>query len=155
MVLSPMDKRQCVVDAKRCLNCLPLNHFVRDCKGPSKCRKCGPNSRHKHTSALHECFDAENFGAAETSDSKQTQTRKQKTDQIDKRDLVVLKIGSVQKNTILLRTSAKVLNPVTGAAAVVYTQHDTGSQVTLIPTALKEELGLESTPDLLVTICTL
>ena len=89
MVLLPMNKRQCVVDSKRSLNCMSLDHFVRDCKGPSKCRKCGPNCGHKQTSALHECFDAENFGPAEASDSKQTQTRKQKTDQIDKCDLVV------------------------------------------------------------------
>ena len=34
MAFLPVDKRQCVVDAKRCLNCLSLNHFVRDCKGP-------------------------------------------------------------------------------------------------------------------------
>ena len=100
MAFSPMNKRQCVVDVKRCLNCLSLNHFVRDCKGPSKCGKCGPNSHHKHTSAFHKCFDVGNFGVAEALDSKQTQARKQKTDQIDKRNLVVQKIGSFHKNTI-------------------------------------------------------
>ena len=46
-------------------------------------------------SAFYECFDAENFGAARTSDSKQTQTRKQKTDQIEKSDLLVEKVGSL------------------------------------------------------------
>ena len=51
-------------------------------------------------------FDAGNFGAGETLNSKQRQTQKQKTDQIDKRDLAVQKIGSVHKNTILLYTSA-------------------------------------------------
>ena len=82
---------------------------------------------------------------------KQTQTRKQKTDRID---LVVQKTGSFYKNTILLRTSAvKVLNPESGAVAVVCAQQDIGSQVTLISTSLKEEL--ESTPDPLVNIRTL
>ena len=79
---------------------------------------------------------------------KQTQTRKQKTDRIDKTDLVVRKIGSFYKNTILLRlrTSAvKVLNPESGAVAVVCAQQDIGSQVTLISTSLKEKL--ESIPD--------
>ena len=47
------------------------------------------------------------------------------------------------------------MNSVTGAAAVVYAQHDTALQVILISTALKEELGFESTPDPLVTIRTL
>ena len=28
MAFSPMDKRQSVVDAKRCLNCLSSNHFA-------------------------------------------------------------------------------------------------------------------------------
>ena len=29
---------------KRCLNCLSLEHFVRECSRPNKCRKCGPRS---------------------------------------------------------------------------------------------------------------
>ena len=44
------------------------------------------------------------------------------------------------------------MNPVTGAVTVNYSQHDTESQVTLISTALKEELRLESTPDSLTII---
>ena len=57
---------------------------------------------------------------------------------------------------ILLRTSAtKVLNHATDVAAVVYAQHDTGLQVILIWITLKEQLGLEPTPDPLVIIYTL
>ena len=36
-------KRQTVMDAKRCLNCLSVEHFVRDFPHPSKCRKCIPS----------------------------------------------------------------------------------------------------------------
>ena len=47
-------KRQTVMDAKRCLNCLSVEHFVRDCSHPSKCRKCSPNCQNKHAGALHD-----------------------------------------------------------------------------------------------------
>ena len=50
---TPRSKRQIVIDAKRCLNCLSLEHFVRECPYPSKCRICGPSSQNKHTGALH------------------------------------------------------------------------------------------------------
>ena len=33
MAFSRVDKRQCVFNAKKYLNCLSLDHFVRDCKG--------------------------------------------------------------------------------------------------------------------------
>ena len=40
--LSPSAKRQRIFDAKRCLNCLALEHFARECPRTSKCRICGP-----------------------------------------------------------------------------------------------------------------
>jgi len=45
---SPETKRQTVITAKWCLNCSSLEHFVRECPYPSKCRKCGPDSK-KHS----------------------------------------------------------------------------------------------------------
>ena len=66
--LNPRAKRQTVTDAKRCLNCLSLDHFVRNCAFPSKCRICGPQCRNKHAGALHECYDGVNLGAADRVD---------------------------------------------------------------------------------------
>jgi len=54
------------MNAKRCLNCLSLNYFVRTY--PSKCRICELQCRSKHTTASHECFDGINLGAAEKVD---------------------------------------------------------------------------------------
>ena len=62
--LSPKAKRQTVIDGKRCLNCLSLNHFVRDCARPSRGRECGPKNQDKHATALHECFADGNLGGA-------------------------------------------------------------------------------------------
>ena len=52
--LTPEMKRTAVVGAKRCLNCLSLDHFVRQCSFPSKCRLCGSQCRNKHAAALRE-----------------------------------------------------------------------------------------------------
>ena len=58
IALSPSAKRQRIFDTKRCLNCLSLEHFVRECPRTSKCRICGPNSQTKHATALHECYES-------------------------------------------------------------------------------------------------
>ena len=57
------------MDAKRCLNCLSREHFVHNCLFPFKCRVCaGPQFRNKHASALHECLNGMNVGAADRVD---------------------------------------------------------------------------------------
>ena len=64
--LSPDGKRQgVVVDTKTCLNCLPLDHFLRDCKGPSKCRKCGSNSRHNIPATYQRSIFAQQISATD------------------------------------------------------------------------------------------
>ena len=50
---SPQVKQQTVMDAKRCLICLSVEHFVHDCPYPSKCHKCGSGCQNKHSGALH------------------------------------------------------------------------------------------------------
>ena len=63
--------------------------------------------------------------------------------------------GSVASiDVVLLRTSAvRGVNPSTGQSAVVYAQHDTASQATLISDNLKNEIG-SKTIDSPVTIRT-
>jgi len=153
--LNPRMKRQTVMDAKRCLNCLSLDHFVRNCKYPSKCRICGPHCRNKHTSALHECFNEVNLGAAEKVDSRPRPVPAPRSGnfQIEKR---TRKVELADRGVVLLRTSAvKVINPITGKSTVAYAQHDTASQVTLISANLKSELGLITFLDPNVNIRTL
>ena len=153
--MSPKANRQTVIDAKRCLNCLSLDHFVRDCARPSRCRECGPNNQNKHATALHECFADGNLGGANGHVAPIPAPRS-RTGQNGDRDYTVRKMNCLDKRTILLRTSAvRVVNPNTGLSTLAYAQHDTGSQVTLIPDNLRKELGLNTTPDPTVTIRTL
>ena len=106
-------KRQTVFDAKPCLNCLSLNHMVRNyCAYPSKCRKCRPDCRTKHATALHDYYvkpDDETLGAAEASSSAPTSGSGSANDY----DVIVnRKVDSVDKGVVLLRTCAvRVINP--------------------------------------------
>ena len=143
-----------VIEAKRCLNCLSLDHIVRNCPRSTKCRKCGPRSQNKHATALHECFISPNTGAADKGSDEPGS--KNETTQNERNERVVLKANSSDKRVILLRTSAvKIVNPTSGRSSLVYAQHDTDSQVTLISDNLKTELGLETVPEPSITIRTL
>ena len=108
--LSPKSRRQTVIEAKRCLNCLSLDHIVRNCPRSTKCRKCGPRSQNKHATALHECFISPNTGAADKGSDEPGS--KNETTQNERNERVVLKANSLDKRVILLRTSAvKIVNP--------------------------------------------
>ena len=152
---TPSSKRQIVIDAKRCLHCLSLEHFLREGPYPSKCRKCGPSSQNEHTGALHESYQA---GSHEAAKGEVVKSPSNANDDInvEGRDLNVLKINSVENGVVLMRTSAvKTVNPATGKSSLVYAQHDTASQATLISETLKAELGLRATPDPTVSFRTL
>jgi len=57
---------------------------------------------------------------------------------------VVHKVNCINKQVVLLWTCAvRVVNLETGKVALVYTQHDTASQATLISKNLYEELRLK------------
>ena len=56
---------------------------------------------------------------------------------------IVRKLTPNNNNTVLLRTSAvRVINPSTGRSTLVYVQHDTALQATLISERLKNEFNL-------------
>ena len=149
---SPRVKRQTVMDAKRCLNCLSVEHFVRDCPYPSKCRKCGSGCQNKHSGALRECYNGKSLGAAELT----VETESFSPGNTSGQNLTVHKIKSAENRSILLRTTAvKVANPATGKSTVAYAQLDTASQATLISDSLKNELGLKIKTDHSVTLRTL
>ena len=149
---SLQNKRQVVLDAGRCLNCLSVEHFVRACPCPSKCRKCGVGCQNKHAGALHECYNGQRLGAAETNEPAVCGTAKND----GARDLNVCKVKTTQNRPVLLRTTAvKVINPVNGKSTLAYAQLDTASQATLISDNLRKELELKAIPDSSVTIRTL
>ena len=45
-----------IIDAKRCLYCFSVEHFVRDCELHSKCYKCGSKYKNKHSGVLLEFY---------------------------------------------------------------------------------------------------
>ena len=63
--LSPKSICQTVIEVKFCLNCLSLDHILRNCPQFTKRRNCGLRSQNKHATALHECFIFSNTGAAD------------------------------------------------------------------------------------------
>ena len=153
--LSNKAKRQTVIEAKRCINCLSLEHYVRDCSRPTKCRKCGPSNQNKHVTALHECYTGVNLGAADKPQTTPKPAPRNLSKQYDKA-FNVHNVNSLQGRAILLRTSAvKVVNPKTKKSTLVYAHHDTGSQAMLISDTLIKELGLETIPDPTITLRTL
>ena len=69
---------------------------------------------------------------------------------------IVRKLTPNNNNTVLLSTNAmRVINPNTGRFTLVYAQHDTASQATLISEKLKNELNLTVDKKRNITIRTL
>ena len=137
-------KKRVVVGARRCLNCLSLDHMVRNCTAPSRCRRCGPACSSKHAGVLHELYVRSSVGGQNGSSglSKAIDTETSKSSSEDEQP-IVRKLTPIYNNTVLLRTSAvRVINPSTGRTTLVYAQHDTASQAILISERLKNELNL-------------
>ena len=157
MKLPPQERRQTVIKAGRCLNCLSTEHLARNCPSRSKCRKCGPICRVKHSSAIHDCYESQTLGAAgETKAAPGSPVASSVASTPTNNVKNVLKVRVAEEGTVLLRTSAvRVINQTTGCSTLAYAQHDTASQATLISDLLTEELGLEVTTDPFMTICTL
>ena len=152
--LSIADKKKKVIESGRCLNCLSVGHFVRNCELHSKCHKCEPKYKNKHSGVLHQFYSRStsvNVGAA-----KPVRTEKSNEEETNTENVVVRKMVPNNNNLVLLRTSAvKVINPSSGRCALVYAQHDTASQVTLVSERLRNELGLKMEDSNAITIRTL
>ena len=147
-------KRQTVMEAKSCLNCLSVKHFVRDCPHPSKCRKCLLNCQNKHSGMLHDYY----VEGSKTEESIKTGSNSTPVEHEnnDKKSLNMHKISAHENSIILLCTSAvKIANPVTGKSTLAYAQHDTASRTTLFSNHLKSELGLKVTPNPAVSLRTI
>ena len=153
-------KRQMIINAGRCLNCLSLGHRARDCAFSSKCRKCAPNFEHKHASVLHDLYkqsNSVNVGAAEVNRCRVLpEAGSGPVDETSDGEQAVVRKLKPNHDVVLLRTSAvRVINPDTGKSTLAYAQHDTASQATLISEGLKTELGLNTNKDKTITISTL
>ena len=126
---------------------------MKDCKLLSKCKHCGSAHSQKHATSIHDLYSTseksrENVGAAMNSmanargnhGAASVTTTPRVSD--PSTDAYVHKV-EVKQTGIFARISAvRVSNHQTGACALVYAQHDPGSQVTLMSSALVNELGL-------------
>ena len=143
------------MDTKRCLNCLSVEHFVRDCSHPSKCYKSIPNCQNKQTFRRAARLLVERSKTGESVKTSSNSTPVENENNV-KQSLNVHKISAHENSIILLRTIAvKIANPVPGKSALAYAQHDTASLATLISDDLKSELGLKVTPNPAVSLRTL
>ena len=111
---SPEIKRKTVIEAKRCINCLSLEHFTHvSVLMHLKCRKCGLNFQNKHDAAHHECYNEVKIAFAASKNAK-TPTRG-KNSTLNERSLTVHRINWNKNGITLMCTSAvKVVNPVSG-----------------------------------------
>ena len=115
--------------------------MVQNCMAPSKCCWCGPAWSSKHAGALHELYVRSRVGSGNRSSglSKVIDTETRESSFEDEQP-IVRKLTSNNNNTVLLCTSAvRVINPSTGRSTLVYAQHDTASQATLISERLKNK----------------
>ena len=143
-----------MIKSERCLNCLSTKHLARNCLSLCKCRKCGPNCRVKHSSAIYDCYKSQNVGAASETKTAPTSPIASSVSCISTNNVKnVLEVSVAEVGTVLLRTSAvRVINQATSRSTLAYAQLDTASQATLISDSFIEELGLEVTTDPSITI---
>ena len=156
-----------IIRAGYCINCLS-SHHLKDCPHDCKCRHCGKQYPHKHTTSLHDLFH-QSFPLASSAEATTSGTAapnmglgaascqplpsSSTADQSIKTNVMQVE---VQRLGVLTRVSAvRVTNPYTGASSLVYAQHDPGSQVTLISTSLVESLGLKTKEKSHLTLHTL
>ena len=146
--LSPQRRQETLLKAERCLNCYQ-RHKVKDCKQPCKCKHCGARNTQKHATSLHDLYVSHsnagaNHGVAETAVAPARSSHGAAiTDPSNQTTNLGVRKVQVKQTGILARISAvRVSNPQTGVNTLVYVQHDPGSQVTLISSALVKELDL-------------
>ena len=107
MKLPPKERRQIMITAGRCLNCLSTEHLARNCPSRCKCRKCGPNCLAKHSSAIRDCYESQTVGAAgETKAALGSPVALSVASTPTNNVKNVLKVRVAEEGTVLFRTTA-------------------------------------------------
>ena len=112
-----------------------------------KCRKCRPDSKTKHATALHDCYATpRNVGAVGKTPTVSESSSNSESD--SNTVSAVRKVYDPDQRVVLLRTTAvRVINPDTKKSSLAYAQLDTASQATIISDNLCTELGLKRNVD--------
>ena len=164
--MTPHKRREAIVRAGHCINCLK-HHLVKDCTLLNKCKRCTKTHTQKHATSLHDLYTTSNHVGAAVNASSPSRSNLHidfSSSQDDTTDSLPLpppgrssvKTVQLQQPRVFTRISAvRISNPQTGISAFVYAQHDPGSQVTLMSSDLVTELGLNTEGESLLTLYTL
>ena len=142
-VVNPRDRRNILIEAKRCFKCLFPGHQVKDCTNSRNCRNCG--GRH-HQSV---CFSY--FGARESPPVHPPRTRNEPGLINDGESgalgsTVTATSSTKAKGSVLLQTATAIAtNEDRSKSVPVRILFDNGSQRSYVTNNLKSKLGLKPT----------
>ena len=142
-VVNPRDRRNILIEAKRCFKCLFPGHQVKDCTNSRNCRNCG--GRH-HQSV---CFS--HFGARESPPVHPPRTRNEPGLINDGESgalgsTVTATSSTKAKGSVLLQTATAIAtNEDRSKSVPVRILFDNGSQRSYVTNNLKSKLGLKPT----------
>ncbi|XP_015760042.1 PREDICTED: uncharacterized protein LOC107339292 [Acropora digitifera] len=138
-VTSPSDRRNALIDSKRCFKCLSTEHKLKECKVQRNCRNCGG----QHHQSI--CLD----GFRETRPINQIYTQNDETAGMGSTtaQLTTTTTSSTKvKGDVLLQTATTIAtNHDRSKSVPVRILFDNGSQPSYVADSLKSKLGLSST----------
>ena len=138
-VTSPSDRRNALIDSKRCFKCLSTEHKLKECKVQRNCRNCG--GRHHQSICL--------AGFRETRPIDQNYTQNDETAGMGSTttQLTTTTTSSTKvKGDVLLQTATTIAtNHDRSKSVPVRILFDNGSQRSYVTDSLKSKLGLSST----------
>ena len=133
---------------------------MKECPFPSKCRECGSEAKFKHLFGIHELYKQRKEEALGSATKKADSVDGVKDHRPATSDgqgkATVRHVKVADERVVLLRISAvRLINSKNGKETLAYAQHDIGSQATLISQKVKDELGLATSTESVVTLHTL
>ena len=130
-VSSIKDRREILLRAGKCFNCLKSNHKVKDCRSKHTCRKC---QRRHHQSIC----DAQ-------MEKPSTPVNQSNASEANVLNTSSLNVSTKNKGTILLQTAqAMAVNPVTDQFQRIHLLFDNGSQWSYVTEGLCDRLKLSA-----------
>ena len=138
-VTSPSDRRNALIDSKRCFKCLSTEHKLKKCKVQRNCRNCG--GRHHQSNCLA------SFRETRPIDQNYTQNDETAGMGSTTAQLTTTTTSSTKvKGDVLLQTATTIAtNHDRSKSVPVRILFDNGSQRSYVTDSLKSKLGLSST----------
>ena len=163
--MTPQERRESIIKAGHCINCLSKHH-ISDCHLQCKCKHCDKHNPQRHTTSLHELYLQSstvgvNVGAADgttvvgnSHNCSIPSLPKELANHNATNHASIKKIQAPATGVFTRISAVRVINPGTGVSTLAYAQHDSGSEVTLVSASLADELSLRRGETSLVTLHT-